>query len=159
MRNIVFSRIDERLIHGQVMTSWLKMVDTNTILIVDDVSAKNSFLSRILKAAAPKDMDLKIMTTADAATYLKEDSDNEKLFILAKVPGPFLDLIHSGIPFEEIILGNMGGGQGRKRFSKNINASDAEIAQLKEIVESGTKVYAQMVPSDSKEDVRGLLGI
>lgn len=54
MRTIVANRIDERLIHGQVMTSWIKQYDPNKILIIDAASANNTFLSRILFAAAPK---------------------------------------------------------------------------------------------------------
>lgn len=53
MRNVVLTRVDERLIHGQVMTSWLKLCNANVILIIDAGSASNAFLKRILFAAAP----------------------------------------------------------------------------------------------------------
>ena len=56
MRNVVLTRVDERLIHGQVMTSWLKLCNANVILIIDAGSASNAFLKRILFAAAPKDV-------------------------------------------------------------------------------------------------------
>ena len=52
MRNIVLTRVDERLIHGQVMTSWLKLCNANVIVIIDAASATNAFLKRILFAAA-----------------------------------------------------------------------------------------------------------
>ena len=42
MKNIVFTRIDERLIHGQVITSWFKVNDINTIVVVDDATAANT---------------------------------------------------------------------------------------------------------------------
>ena len=74
MRNVVLTRVDERLIHGQVMTSWLKLCNANVILIIDAGSASNAFLKRILFAAAPKDVELQVMNEADAAAYLKEDS-------------------------------------------------------------------------------------
>ena len=54
MRNVVLTRVDERLIHGQVMTSWLKLCNANVILIIDAGSASNAFLKRILFAAAKK---------------------------------------------------------------------------------------------------------
>ena len=54
MRNVVLTRVDERLIHGQVMTSWLKLCNANVILTIDAGSASNAFLKRILFAAAPK---------------------------------------------------------------------------------------------------------
>lgn len=158
MRNIVLSRIDERLIHGQVMTSWIKLASPTTVLVIDDASATNSFLKRILFAAAPKDVELLVMTTKEATDYLKEDSPvGERIFILTKVPKPFLEAIKNGVKIDEIILGNMGGAPGRKRFNKNINASDAELQDCKDIVATGTAIYCQMVPSDSKEDIKRLL--
>lgn len=158
MRNIVASRIDERLIHGQVMTSWIKQYDPTSIMIVDAASANNSFLSRILFAAAPKNIELLVMTEEQAIAHLQESSDGEeRIFILAKTPAPFLRLIEAGIKPAEIILGNMGGAPGRKRFTRNISASEAEIDDLRHIVGAGVPVFCQMVPTDQRENVEGLL--
>ncbi len=158
MRNVVLTRIDERLIHGQVMTSWLKLCDANVILIIDSASAANAFLKRILFAAAPKDMELLVMTETEAAAYLKEEpAPGEKILILSKTPGPLLHALKEGVKLEEIILGNMGGGPGRSRFNKNISASPAEIQDFRDITALGVSIYCQMVPSDSKEDIKRLL--
>ena len=154
MRNVVLTRVDERLIHGQVMTSWLKLCNANVILIID----ANAFLKRILFAAAPKDVELQVMNEADAAAYLKEDSpDGEKVLVLSKTPQPLLAMVRSGIEIKEIILGNMGGAPGRKHFNKSISASADEIQAFRDLVDAGVYVYCQMVPSDAKEDVKKLL--
>ncbi|WP_298579302.1 PTS sugar transporter subunit IIB [uncultured Olegusella sp.] len=158
MRNIIAARIDERLIHGQVMTAWMRLYAPNSILIVDAVSAANTFLSRILFAAAPKDIELNVMNEADAEAFLKEPAPaSERLMILAKTPAPFLSLIESGLSFGEIILGNMGGASDRKRFNKNISASEKEVEDFRKIVEAGVPIYCQMVPTDSKESITNLL--
>lgn len=158
MRNIVLTRIDERLIHGQIMTSWLKLCSANVILIIDSASATNAFLKRILFAAAPKNIELLVMTEEEANSYLKEDSPaGEKVLILSKTPGPLLHALQNGVELEEIILGNMGGGAGRSRFNKNISASPAEIQDFRDITALGVPIYCQMVPSDSKEDIQRLL--
>lgn len=158
MRNIVMARVDERLIHGQVMTSWLKGTDANTVLVVDGPSAASAFLRRILFAAAPKNITLQVMGEEDAAEYLKEEAGaEERVFLLAKTPGPFLRLIRGGVPLREVILGNMGGAAGRKRFSRSINASDAEIQEFRDILAAGAGLFCQMVPTDPKEDVKKLL--
>ena len=52
MRNVVLTRVDERLIHGQVMTSWLKLCNANVILIIDAGSASNAFLNRVAEDQA-----------------------------------------------------------------------------------------------------------
>lgn len=158
MRNIVLARVDERLIHGQVMTSWLKVTEANVIVVIDATSATNAFLKRILFAAAPKDITLLVMTEAEAAAWLKEDSPaGEKVLILAKTPQPLLEMVASGVELKEIMLGNMGGAPGRKRFNRSISASAAEIQCFRDLIDRNIYVYCQMVPSDSKEDVKKLL--
>lgn len=158
MRNIVMTRIDERLIHGQVMVSWLKLCGANVILIIDAASAENAFLKRILFAAAPKDIELLVMNDADAAQYLLQDSaPGEKVFIITKVPKTLLHAIESGVKLDEIILGNMGGSADRKRFNRNISASEAELQDFRDIIAHGSNIYCQMVPSDSKENINKLL--
>ena len=53
MKNIVLTRIDDRLIHGQVVTAWIKQYPINKILIIDDELSQNRLMERIYKAAAP----------------------------------------------------------------------------------------------------------
>ncbi|MBE6083621.1 MAG: PTS sugar transporter subunit IIB, partial [Tissierellaceae bacterium] len=53
MANIVLTRIDDRLIHGQVMTAWVKQTKATRIIIIDDVVAKDDFMKKVLTMAAP----------------------------------------------------------------------------------------------------------
>ena len=53
MKNILVTRIDDRLIHGQVVTAWIKQYPINKILIIDDELSRNKLMERIYKAAAP----------------------------------------------------------------------------------------------------------
>ena len=74
MKNIVLIRIDDRLIHGQVVTQWIKDTNGNRILIVDDKLVNDRMMMRILKAAAPPGVKVEVMTVADAETELKQDA-------------------------------------------------------------------------------------
>lgn len=157
MKNIVFTRIDERLIHGQVITSWIKVNDINTIVVVDDATATNTFAKRILFAAAPKSITLKVFKLNEAIEYLLGEHEEEKIMLMTKVPHPILELLNAGVEIKEVNLGNMGGAAGRKRFNLNVNASDAEVQDFKDIIAKGTDMYAQMVPSDKKIELTKLL--
>lgn len=55
--SIVLTRIDDRLIHGQVMTSWLNYTSATKIMVVDDRSAQDPFLKTVLKMQFPKMLD------------------------------------------------------------------------------------------------------
>ena len=60
--SIVLARIDDRLIHGQVMTSWLNYTGANKIIVIDDVTAKDSFLTMIIKTLVPANIVTQVTT-------------------------------------------------------------------------------------------------
>ena len=94
MKKIVLARIDDRLIHGQVVTSWVKQTDASRIVIVDSPLTQNTFMQRLLKAAAPQGISVDIMTAADAIKFLKgEPLARENIIILTKVPEVMEELI------------------------------------------------------------------
>lgn len=64
--NITVFRIDDRLIHGQIITAWLAYADAKQIVVADDKAAKDSFQQTLLKMATPDNVQLKIMTLSEA---------------------------------------------------------------------------------------------
>ena len=87
MRQIILARIDDRLIHGQIVTSWCKYTNANTILIVDDKLNEDNFTQRLLRAAAPPDIKVEIMDMSAAAMWLAEDdSRGQRIILLTKTP-------------------------------------------------------------------------
>ena len=157
MKNVVLARIDERLIHGQVATQWLKLIGANTIVVVDEKIPTDNFMTMILQAVCPRDCKLHLLTPTDAAKYLEGDPGTERIFLVTKGPEAMLKMIECGAQFKEIILGNMGGSPERKSFNRNVSASDAEVQCFKNIIEKGVPINQQMVPSDAKVDISSFI--
>lgn len=158
MKRILVTRIDDRLIHGQVVTAWIKIQPINEILIIDDELSGNSLMSRIYTAAAPMGVKVLLKSRRDAAAFLKEDAEKgENIMILSKVPQVLEALLEEGIVLEKIILGGMGAKHGRKTFNRNISASPEEVECFKRIVGRGTPIWYQMVPNDKPVNVESLL--
>ena len=122
MSEISLIRIDDRLIHGQVMTRWIKHVETTTILIIDDDLVNDDFMVSVLEMSVPKGISLKVVDVSSAITTLSTDADNEKYLILTKGPNPLLKLVQNNIPLKNIILGGMGVSNIRKNFYINLSA-------------------------------------
>ena len=77
MKELVLIRIDDRLIHGQVVTSWVGHTGATEVLIIDDPISKDNFLQRLLKAAAPEGIKVQVLNTEDAISYLLEEQKGE----------------------------------------------------------------------------------
>lgn len=158
MGNIVLTRIDDRLIHGQVMTSWLNYTSANKIMVIDDQTAADPFMKTVLKNAVPGNVGLGVFSIERAAIRLKKGfAVGDKVIILVKYPKTILELIEKGISFEKLNIGGMGAASGREKFYKNISATEEEKEILKKIIESGCKVEIQIIAEDATVDVSKLL--
>ncbi len=158
MKNIVLSRIDDRLIHGQVVTSWVKQTGGNRIIIVDDGLVKDFFMQKIFKAAAPPDVVVEVYDVGAATEILKGDEESgEKVIILVKTPQVFEKLIEGGVKLKKIVLGGMGALAGRKKFNRNVSASKEETDSMRRMIDGGIEIVFQLVPTESPADVRKML--
>ncbi|AJH01655.1 PTS mannose transporter subunit IID [Clostridium beijerinckii] len=150
MLNVVFTRIDDRLIHGQVATAWSKITNATKIIVVDDSVAQDSFMQMVLKSAAPSSIKVEILGIDDAIKVINKDDDGERVFILVKTPMTVLSLVKGGVGIKNLNLGGMGARQGRKQLYKNISVSDEEREAFRELMRCGVNVFMQIVP-DAKQ--------
>jgi D-glucosaminate-specific PTS system IIB component len=150
MLNVVLTRIDDRLIHGQVITAWSKITKANRIIVVDDEVAEDSFMVKVLKMAAPSSIKVEVFTIADAAVALETEDTGEKVIILVKTPKTVLGLVKAGVSIKELNLGGMGATQGRKQLYRNISISAEEKEMFKELLTLGVDVFLQIVPDANK---------
>jgi PTS system mannose-specific IIB component len=158
MRKILVARIDDRLIHGQVVTSWVKAYPITEILIIAEDLAQNMLMQRIYKSVAPAGIDVNILDNRDALNYLLSDCKvDQNLLILVKTPDVFEFLINNGVIITKIVLGGMGLKPGRETLIKNIAANDAERECLRRMLNKGIKIVYQMVPIAGEKDVEKAL--
>ncbi|QAT60615.1 MULTISPECIES: PTS system mannose/fructose/N-acetylgalactosamine-transporter subunit IIB [Tissierellales] len=149
MANIVLTRIDDRLIHGQVMTAWVKQTKATRIIIIDDVVAKDDFMKKVLTMAAPPGISVSVYNIKEAADDLKNFQDsNGRIVILAKVPESVERVINEGVDINEIIVGGMGAAPGRKKLYKNVSISESEKETFLRLLKNGVKVTIQIVPDE-----------
>lgn len=153
---IVLARVDDRLIHGQVMTSWLNYTGASKIIVIDDATANDAFLSMIIKTLVPQNIKTEVTTVEKSVDVVSKIGD-EKVIILAKTPTPYLNLIENGITLPKVNLGGMGSTMNRKTLYRNISASEEEIKTFKKIMEHGVDVEIQMVTEDQAINLKKLI--
>lgn len=158
MEGIAMVRIDDRLIHGQVMTSWLNYTSANKIMIIDDDTAQDNFLKNVLKTCVPANIMLAIFNVDDAVTRLRKGfKSSDRVIVLVKFPKTLHRLHQAGITFPKINIGGMGVMESRSKFYKNISCSDEEKQVFKELIGAGSNISIQIIAEDSAVDVAKLL--
>ena len=155
--NLVFVRIDDRLIHGQVMTAWLKTyTNVKHILVVDDFTAKDPFMTTMFELLIPKGITIEIKSVQDAITVVKNGLSKPTMLI-AKNPAAIRDLIEGGVDIDKFNIGGMGMSGKRYKFYRNISADDEERQILRDLNAKGVKIEIQIIPAQECVDVSQLL--
>jgi D-glucosaminate-specific PTS system IIB component len=158
MAEISLVRIDSRLIHGQVITKWLKKCGANRIIIIDDALAGDSFMSQIAIMAAPKGITVDVYTKDQAIEeYQKDRLGKGKLLILFKDIPTSYNTIKKGLPIKYIQLGGVASAPGKKSVFRAISLDDQDVQCLKEMKEQGVEIAVHIIPEESKVEVGKIL--
>lgn len=158
MKNIVFARVDDRLIHGQVVTEVVPTHRVNHIIIVDDITASDSMQGRILKALAPSGVQVSVHTIESATDNLKKNfNPKERVLVLAKTPIAFKKLHDNGVTFSEVNIGGMGTRDDRSVLIKNVGANEEERQAIRELINNNVHVYYQLVPEQKLYELDGIV--
>jgi PTS system mannose-specific IIB component len=156
--SIVLVRIDDRLVHGQIVQGWLKTIDIDAVLVVSDSAAKDKMQQTLMKMALPNAINLYVKTLKDATTSLKSgDYDKENIMILAVHPSDILYMINEGVKITSLNIGGMHFINGKKQLFKNICVDNEDIENLHRIYSKGVEVESRVLPYDEKSNVMNLL--
>lgn len=155
---IVATRIDGRLIHGQVANLWTTKLNISRIMVVDEDIVNSDLEKTALKLATPAGIKLSVLTIDKAATnILAGRYDSQRLLIVAKRPKTFLGLMKKGVTLTELNVGNMSQTPETRSVTRSINVVDEDIQDFDAIQAKGTHLIAQMVPGDTPADFIPLL--
>lgn len=158
MADIRLIRIDFRLIHGQVVTKWVKEANANRIVLVNDALANDEFLGSVYKMAAPSDVTVDIYSLEDAIKKWNENQFGEgKILLLLKGLPDCRKLQEMGFPMDTIQIGGLGGGAGKVNAVSDVSLDAKDVQLLKEMIAEGKKVYIQVVPTQQKYEVEKVI--
>ncbi len=161
LQTVVLFRIDERLIHSQVVTAWVGHTKARQILVIDDKAAADSLMSSILKMAAPPGVAVTVASVADGLDLLARDTADDNLIVIMKNPQEAARVLIGGpaaLP-AEVNMGNAGMAPGRVKLTPSVYLDAAGIDALKAIAAAGRTVYFQTIPADTRyrwEDIKAL---
>jgi PTS system mannose-specific IIB component len=142
-------RVDDRLIHGQVVAVWLRAIGADRIVIVDDRTAADAFLREVLELAAPRGVPVEVLGFTDGFKRATEAAaDSEHVFLIMKSPVTALRLREAGVPFDVLNIGGIGSAPGRRPLYKNIAANPEELEAMRALERLGTRVELRIVADD-----------
>lgn len=153
---IVWTRIDDRLIHGQVASSWLSHVKAEQAIIVDDEVIKNDVQMNVLKMAAPA-IKVHIFGIDRFIDIYHNKPISRRTILILSDTSIALRLKEGGVKLDYINYGGMRRKLGRIEYRNDLCFSPKELEDLKRLLALGVKVDYQMAAYDTPESLSLLL--
>jgi PTS system mannose-specific IIB component len=147
-----WTRIDDRLIHGQVTVGWRQHLRYRAICVVDDISAADPALGDVLRLAAPPGIDVTIYTQKEATSALAASPPVGKTLLLLKSPQAALALVEGGLSIPQLTVGNLAARPGSRRVLKSISLTAEHAAALDALAARGITITFQPTPGDPPVD-------
>ncbi len=144
---IALLRVDDRLIHGQVILGWGSVLKPDRIILADDDVAASDWEKDLYAASVPAEIKVSILTIPEAAAQLKRGVfDAEKVFLVVRNPRQVVALMDLGLPVAEVNVGGLHFREGREKVLDNVFIDAEERAILRELVKRGVTLDARAVP-------------
>jgi mannose/fructose/N-acetylgalactosamine-specific phosphotransferase system component IIB len=155
---IVLYRIDDRLIHGQVVEGWFHYLRPDRLIVADDEAAGSPFQRNLMELVVPYGVKTEILTVHEAVQRCLEGAfSDSRAIVLFRLPQHFLEAIHLGLSIDRVNLGGLHG-MGRTRFlDKGVLASERDLQDLQAIMETGVNIEVRPVPSEPAVDLKGMI--
>ncbi|HEX5387554.1 MAG TPA: PTS sugar transporter subunit IIB [Gemmatimonadales bacterium] len=155
---ILLYRIDDRLIHGQVVVGWGGRLAIDVVVLVDDAVAGSPWEQDLYRMAAPPDLELRFATVAEAAPALATwQADSRRTLVLTgdiATMSALREAAPGGI--DAINVGGIHHRPGRRQRLPYVYLTDDEFAALRRMEAAGAKVTAQDVPTAVKVPLKAL---
>lgn len=149
---IVLARVDNRLIHGQVLEAWVPYVQADCIVVASDEVAAKPLQKKLMAASVPREIPVIIGSLIEIAEFFSHNATTQRCLLLFASPAAALQGYRLGIPFSELNLGNIPGGEGKLRISCTISLSDDDFSTFRQLEDCGVRILARCLPSDAALD-------
>ncbi|MGM0167472.1 PTS system mannose-specific IIAB component [Enterococcus sp. AZ135] len=154
----VLTRVDSRLLHGQVATAWTKTTGPSRIIVVSDAVAKDDLRKRLIEQAAPPGVKANVIPVDKMIEISKDPRfGNTKALLLFENPQDVLRAVDGGVDIKEINVGSMAHSVGKVVVSKVLSMGQDDVDTFEKLKAKGIKFDVRKVPNDSQDNMDEIL--
>lgn len=146
-------RIDDRLIHGQVVAGWARPLGIEELIIASDTISKDGWACSAYRLAVPENIVFNCFDIGTCVRYLKEGMDKKRIMIVVDKVIDAYNLVRNGLVINEIYIGGLSYREGARSIAPFIYLVPEDIEALVKLHEMGIKVTGKQLPNSQPIDV------
>jgi len=155
---IALARIDDRLIHGQVVTVWSKETKCQRIIVCNDDVANDEIRRTLLTQVAPPGVQSSVVGIEKAIRVINNPKyENDIVLLLFTNPTDVLRLVEAGIGIKTVNIGGMSFKEGKTQLTTAVSVNDQDIKAFKALNDKNIELEIRKVASDSKSFIMKLI--
>lgn len=155
--DISLVRIDDRLVHGQILEAWLPFIKASCIVVADDDVASDFFRKSVIKMVVPSNIEVIVNSIEEFSTnYSYDEKEGKKTIVLFHDICNAIKAYSLGFKFEKLNIGHVQSEEDRKYCSPAVHLCKKDIEKLQFLVDSGVEVELRCVPRDKPLNFRDM---
>ena len=159
MAEITLARVDDRLVHGQVMQGWTKGHGTNAAYVIDDATAADEFMKEIYESTqSTGGLAIKVFSSDSIVDeWNKNQFGDDNVALIFKSIAYAKKAVDGGVPIKELNVGGIAIKPGTTKVIESVGLSKDDAELCKALDAAGVKVYFQKIPSSENVSLSAAL--
>ena len=155
--DIALVRVDNRLVHGQIIEGWVPFIRASYIFVVDDEVSNDFFRETVIKMAVPREVEVAVFSVETFAHEVPfEQGSGKKAIVLFSTLSDALRSYKLGFRFKRLNVGNVYNDECRQQLSTCVMLSDGDMDSIRELLQSGVHVEMRRTPREKPTNILAL---
>lgn len=155
--NLLLTRIDNRLIHGQVGVTWVNHLGANLVVVANDKVAEDEVQQNLMDMVLPDVIQTRFFSLQKTIDIIHKAADRQKIFLVVRDVHDVLTLKEGGVPIDHINIGNLHYEEGKKQISSTVSVDSKDIEAFERLGEMGVNLDLRRVPDERGQNILELL--
>lgn len=155
--SVVLARVDNRLVHGQVLETWVPHVRADLIVVVGEAESCDPFRRSLFEALSTPRLRVEVARPEEAEKVVSRDPARRVLVLFPDVAAAWA-AFRAGLRFDRLNLGNVHPREGGKPVSRTVYLTEEDLGELRELAAEGVELDVRAVPSDAPPGSEAVLG-
>ena len=154
---IVLIRVDDRLVHGQIVEAWAPFCKATRVIVASDTVKNNLIQKTAIESCSSKALAIKVESIEETLRDLiLEDMNKERIIIIFSTLKELLQAYNKGFVFSNVNIGNIhhrDANQGGREITPSVYIDKEDEGILQYLLKQGVRLDIRSVPSDKPVDM------